>query len=126
MKERLSYTEITDRTTAEQDKCRRLKTLHWQKEHQNGVNPPEIESKNCSLYEKVAMDLETVFNKYMLIKPDPDNEKRFKGEKNAEVGLDAPNEVDLTDREKASLRKEMTYKTVRTKNDTLYIWTAHV
>lgn len=115
--------QTTDKTTAEQGKCRSIKTLHCQKEHQNEVNAPENESKNCSLYEKVAMDLETVFNKYMMINQDPGSEKSFEGEKNAEDSLNVQN---ITEREKAMLRNEMTYKTVRTKNDTLYIWTAHV
>lgn len=118
--------QTTDITTAEQDKYRSLKTLHCQKEHQNGVNPTESESKNCSLYEKVAMDLETVFNKYMMVNQDPDGEKSFEGEKNAEATLDVRNKTDITEREKAMLRNEMTYKTVQSKNDTLYIWTAHV
>ena len=69
------------------------------------------------------MDLETVFNKYMMINQDPGSEKSFEGEKNAEDSLNVRN---ITEREKAMLRNEMTYKTVRTKNDTLYIWTAHV
>ena len=117
----------TDKTTAEQGKYRSLKTLDCQKEHQNRVNSPENESKSCSLYEKVAMDLETVFNKYMMINQDPGNEKSFEGEKNAEASLNVRNVTgDMTEREKAMLRNEITYKTVRTKNDTLYIWTAHV
>lgn len=120
--------ESTDNTSAEQDmintdKYRSLKTRHLQKEGQNGENPLENESKNCSLYEKVAMDLETVFNKYMTINPDPGSEKSLDGEENAEGTLD---ETDISEREKAILRNEITFKTVRTKNDTLYIWTAHV
>ena len=118
--------QTTDRTTAEQDKYASLKTLHCQKEHQNGANSPENESENCSLYEKVAMDLETVFNKYMMISQDSGNEKRLEGEKNAEASLNVRNVTDKTEGEKAMLRNEITYKTVRTKNDTLYIWTAHV
>ena len=119
--------QTADRATAEQDKYRSLKTLPCDKEHENGVNPPENESsKICSLYEKVAMDLETVFNKYMMVNQDPDSEKSFEGEANDEATLDARNKTEVTEREKALLRKEITYKTVQTKNDTLYIWTAHV
>ena len=119
--------QTIDRATAQKDKYRRFKTqLHWQKEHQNGVNPPENESKNCSLYEKIAMDLETVFNKYMMVNQDPGSEECFKGEKNAETTMDVRKVTNITEREKAMLRNEITYKTVQTKNDTLYIWTAHV
>ena len=119
--------QTIDRATAQKDKYRRFKTqLHWQKEHQNGVNPPENESKNCSLYEKIAMDLETVFNKYMMVNQDPGSEECFKGEKNDETTMDVWNVTNITEREKAVLRNEITYKTVQTKNDTLYIWTAHV
>ena len=117
--------QTTDRATAEQDNDRTLKTLQSQKEHhQNGVNPPENEYENCSLYEKVAMDLETVFNKYMMVNQDPGSEKSVKGENNDEASLDVQKITDITEREKAMLRNEITYKTVRTKNDTLYIWTA--
>ena len=115
-----------DTATAEQDKYRSLKTLHCEKEYENAVNPLENESKACSLYEKVAMDLETVFNKYMMVNQDPDSEKSFEGEANDEATLEVRNKTDVTEREKALLRKEITYKTVQTKNDTLYIWTAHV
>lgn len=119
--------QTIDRATAQKDKYRRFKTqLHWQKEHQNGVNPPENESKNCSLYEKIAMDLETVFNKYMMVNQDPGREECFKGEKNAETTMNVRKVTNITEREKAMLRNEITYKTVQTKNDTLYIWTAHV
>jgi len=119
--------QTTDRTTSEQDKYTSLKTLHYQKElQQNGVNPLANESKTCSLYEKVAMDLETVFNKYMMVNHDPDREKSFEGEGNDEATLDVRNKTDITEREKAMLGNEITYKTVQTKNDTLYIWTAHV
>ena len=115
-----------DRATAQKDKYRRFKSqLHW-KEHQNGVNPPENESKDCSLYEKIAMDLETVFNKYMMVNQGPGSEECFKGEKNAETTMDVRNVTNITEREKAMLTNEITYKTVQTKNDTLYIWTAHV
>ena len=108
---------------AEQDKSRSLKTLHCQKAHQIEVNSPDNDSDNCSLYEKVAMDLETVFSKYMTINQDPGSGKSFEGEKSAETRL---NVRTITEREKTILRNEMTYKTIRTKNDTLYIWTAHV
>ena len=119
--------QTIDRTTAQKDKYRRFKTqLHRQKEHQNGVNPPPNEPKNCSLYEKIAMDLETVFNKYMMVNQDPGSEECFKGEKNAETTMDVRNVANITEHEKAMLRNEITYKTVQTKNDTLYIWTAHV
>jgi len=118
--------QTTDRTTSEQDKYRSLKTLHYQKEQQNGVSPLANESKTCSLYEKVAMDLETVFNKYMKVDQDPDSEMSFEGEGNDKATLDVRNKTDITKREKAMPRNEITYKTVQTKNDTLYIWTAHV
>lgn len=101
------------------------KTVRWQMEGEKGVSPLDSESRNCSLYEKVAMDLETVFNKYMTINPNPASEKSLEGEKSPETTLDAPNEH-ITEREKATLRNEIKYKTIHTKNDTLYIWTACV
>ena len=102
------------------------KSVHWQMESQREVNLPESESKDSSLYEKVAMDLETVFNRYMAINPNCISESGdLEGEKNPKRTMKIPNE-NCTERETATLQNEIKYKTVHTKNDTLYIWTADV
>lgn len=103
------------------------KTVRWQMEGEEGLNHSESESRNSSLYEKIAMDLETVFNKHKMICPSPTSKKSLEGEKKLETAaLDVPPNEHGTDREKAALRNEIKFKTVHTKNDTLYIWTANV
>lgn len=129
LSDELSQTTDKLQSTSEQDIINTNKSTSSTKTDQcsrKGLNPQENESRDCLLYDKVAKDLEAVFNKYMLINSNPDSGDSLEGERNPEITLDVTNES-YAEREKPTPpRNQIKYKTVHTKNDILYIWTADV
>lgn len=92
----------------------------------SGESESQTFQSDSSLYDKVAQDLETVFNNYALMNSNPFSEGSMEGEKNPENSLDQfPNE-NCVEKKKRTPRDEIKYKIVHTKNDTLHIWTAYV
>lgn len=86
------------------------------------------EASKSFLYERVVMDLEAVFNKYMMIDSNAVQGRDSRVDKNSNAGLDdAPSQHLARDiNNKAVASTQIRYKTVHTKNDTLHIWTASV
>ena len=85
------------------------------------------ETSKSLLYERVAMDLEAVFNKYMMIDSNTVQGRDLRVDKNSNAGLDdAPRQNLAWGDNKAVASTQIRYKTVHTKNDTLHIWTASV
>ena len=85
------------------------------------------EASKGLLYERVAMDLEAVFNKYMMINSNSVQGRDLRVDKNSNTGLEDAASQDLAgDDNKAVPGKQIRYKTVHTENDTLYICTASV
>ena len=84
-------------------------------------------SNNFPLYEKVAMDLEAVFNKHMMISSNTEDKNNMEREENFVSAPEFGNTPGQTwARNDARGKPLLRYKTVHTKNDTLYIWTASV
>ena len=85
------------------------------------------EANKSLLYERVAIDLEAVFNKYMMIDSNTVQGRDLKVDTNSNTGLyDALSQHLAGGDNKAVASTQIRYKTVHTKNDTLYIWTASV
>lgn len=91
----------------------------------SGESESQTFQSDSSLYDKVAQDLETVFNNYVMMNSNSFSKESMPGEENTENNLDFPNE-NCAEKEKRTLRNEIKYKIVHTKNDTLHIWTAYV
>ena len=96
-------------------------------EKRKGVESLEkAEGKKCTLYDKAATDLEAVFNKYMMIDSNTVRTNTLEAEKNPDTGnLDDINPSHTSARDE-TLGTQIRFKTVHTRNDTLYIWTASV